>query len=128
MTPIDVSARSQIPRSAMVDKLEMARAIRTAAVSAAFEAVPRELFVPEIAARDGLDAGYEPASALITARDERGTLISSSSAPSIMAPMQEQLELREGLRVLEVGAGTGDGHEGWPKGSRYLSRKNCSRN
>ncbi|MHB1510882.1 MAG: hypothetical protein ACYCST_16415 [Acidimicrobiales bacterium] len=40
----------------MVDKLEMARAIRTAAVSAAFEAVPRELFVPEIAARDGLDA------------------------------------------------------------------------
>jgi len=107
MTPIDVSARSQVPRRAMVDKLEMARAIRTAAVSAAFDAVPRELFVPEIAVRDGLDAVYEPASALVTARDERGTPISSSSAPSIMAPMLEQLELREGLCVLEVGAGTG---------------------
>ncbi|MHB1510883.1 MAG: hypothetical protein ACYCST_16410 [Acidimicrobiales bacterium] len=22
---------------------------------------------------------------------------------------------------------TGDGHEGWPKGPRYLGRKNCSR-
>src|SRR5262245_9346800 len=33
--------------------------------------------------------------------------ISSSSQPSLMAEMLEDLQLRPGLRVLEVGAGTG---------------------
>ena len=33
--------------------------------------------------------------------------ISSSSAPAIMAPMLEALQLDPGHRVLEIGAGTG---------------------
>lgn len=44
--------------------------------------------------------------ALVTRRtDERAT--SSTSQPSLMAHMLDQLDLREGMCVLEVGAGTG---------------------
>jgi protein-L-isoaspartate(D-aspartate) O-methyltransferase len=75
-------------------------------VREAFLAVPREAFVPEVAAR-GLDAVYKPSDALVTKTDGRGMAISSSSAPAIMAPMLENLALEPGHRVLEIGAGTG---------------------
>ncbi|MHB1535115.1 MAG: methyltransferase domain-containing protein [Acidimicrobiales bacterium] len=94
-------------RHAMVDDLLASGAIRTETVRQAFEAVARELFVSEIAARDGVAAVYRPEVALVTARDERGQPLSSSSAPAIMAPMLEALELQKGLRVLEIGTGTG---------------------
>jgi protein-L-isoaspartate(D-aspartate) O-methyltransferase len=63
--------------------------------------------VPEISERDGLEAVYRPEVALVTARDRAGAALSSSSAPAVVASMLEALELRPGLRVLEVGAGTG---------------------
>lgn len=77
-----------------------------AAVRKAFLAVPRERFVAEAAARDGLEAVYRN-QVILTTRDERGMYTSSSSQPSMMALMLERLELCEGQRVLEVGAGTG---------------------
>jgi protein-L-isoaspartate O-methyltransferase len=43
----------------------------------------------------------------VTKRDEAGQPISSSSQPAIMAIMLDQLDLAPGLRVLEIGAGTG---------------------
>ncbi|NBE94758.1 MULTISPECIES: methyltransferase, FxLD system [unclassified Nonomuraea] len=71
-------------------------------VAAAMRAVPRHLFVPgvgpEVAYRD------EP---IVTKHDEHGTPISSSSQPAIMAAMLDQLDVRPGHRVLEIGAGTG---------------------
>jgi protein-L-isoaspartate(D-aspartate) O-methyltransferase len=68
--------------------------------------VPRELFLPEVAAHEGLDAVYRD-EAIITKRNAQGVPLSSSSQPAIMAHMLEQLQLEEGMRVLEIGAGTG---------------------
>lgn len=68
----------------------------------AFLAVPRERFLPGLP----LEQVYAD-DAIVTKRDEQGTPISSSSQPKIMALMLERLALGPGLRVLEVGAGTG---------------------
>jgi protein-L-isoaspartate(D-aspartate) O-methyltransferase len=94
-------------RRELVAALERAGAVRSTPVRRAFQAVPREVFVPEIVARDGLPAIYRPDLALATALDRRGRAISSSSAPTIMGFMLEALQLSPGHRVLEVGAGTG---------------------
>ena len=103
-----ISAKSSVRlRREMVAGLEANGAIRSKPVRQAFLAVAREQFVPELAARDGLAAIYRPEVALITATDDRGVAISSSSAPAIMAPMLEALRLEPGQRVLEIGAGTG---------------------
>lgn len=72
----------------MIESLDRMGAIRSRSVRRVFQSVPRELFVPEIAARDGLAAIYRPEVALATATDSRGTPISSSSAPVIMALMR----------------------------------------
>ena len=91
----------------MVTELQQTKAIVSEPVRRAFLGVPREAFVPEVAAAEGLESVYRADAALITATDRRGAPISSSSAPSIMAPMLEALTLTPALRVLEVGAGTG---------------------
>lgn len=93
-------------RRELVERLERDGSLTDAAVRKAFLAVPRERFVPETVARDGLEAVYRN-QVILTTRDERGMWTSSSSQPSIMASMLERLELCEGQRVLEVGAGTG---------------------
>ena len=67
----------------------------------AFERVPRHLFLPKVS----LDAAY--ADDAIVTHDEGGVPTSSSSQPSLMARMLEQLQLQAGDRVLEIGAGTG---------------------
>ncbi|MEU9834529.1 methyltransferase, FxLD system [Streptosporangium sp. NPDC048047] len=71
-------------------------------VAGALRAVPRHLFLPgvppETAYRD---------EAIVTRRDAEGRPVSSSSQPTIMAVMLEQLGMEPGHRVLEVGAGTG---------------------
>ena len=72
----------------------------------AFLEVPRELFVPEYAAEQGLAAVYRDES-ILTKRNPSGVALSSSSQPAIMALMLEQLQLEQGMKVLEVGAGTG---------------------
>lgn len=77
-----------------------------ARLAAAFLAVPRERFLPEHAARDGLEAIYANR-AIPTKLDRSGAPVSSSSQPSIMALMLGLLDMRPGQRVLEVGAGTG---------------------
>jgi protein-L-isoaspartate(D-aspartate) O-methyltransferase len=85
-------------------------------LAAAFASVPREAFVPEgFQRRDG--SWVRPADpdflslvyrddVLITKVDGR-VPISSSSQPSLMALMILALRVTPGLRVLEIGAGTG---------------------
>jgi protein-L-isoaspartate(D-aspartate) O-methyltransferase len=94
---IDISALHQ----ALVDELKHKGYLYTSPVEAAFRAVPRHLFLPDVAP----DEVYRDQS-IPTKRLDNGT-VSSSSQPAIMAVMLDQLELQPGQRVLEIGAGTG---------------------
>lgn len=99
------SRTSEALRAALVRELVRRRAIRSDRVEQAFLAVPREVFVPETAAVEGLERVYrdEP----IVTKWENGAAASSSSQPALMAAMLEALDVQPGHRVLEVGAGTG---------------------
>lgn len=93
-------------RAELVERLEAGRALQTPEVRAAFLRVPREAFVPEVAAAEGLAAVYGDVP-LPTKRDARGAPVSSSSQPAVMAVMLEMLSARPGHQVLEIGTGTG---------------------
>ena len=95
--------------------------VRSAGVERAFRAVPRHWFVEGfwVAGREAAyDVGVDSPStealkvvysdeALITRRDAKGDPTSSASQPAVVAMMLEALDLKPGLRVLEIGAGTG---------------------
>lgn len=101
-----VRAQSSKLRQELVRALEDEGWIRSAPVRNALLEVPRELFVPDFAEAHGLAAVYRD-EAILTKQDIHGVPLSSSSQPAIMASMLEQLRLEEGMRVLEIGAGTG---------------------
>ncbi|MGH3827543.1 MAG: methyltransferase, FxLD system, partial [Pseudonocardiaceae bacterium] len=69
-------------------------------VEAALRTVPRHLFTPEVP----LEQAYADRS-IVTKRTERGSPISSVSAPHIQAMMLGQLQVAPGQRVLEIGSG-----------------------
>lgn len=97
-----VAADLQQLRNHLVDDLQVSGHVMSEQVASAFRKVPRHVFVPgvdtELAYRD---------LPLSIKSDEQGVPISSSSQPAIMARMLEQLEVRPGHRVLEIGAGSG---------------------
>jgi protein-L-isoaspartate(D-aspartate) O-methyltransferase len=82
-----------IRRGGHAESAEVARAMRT---------VPRHRFVPLA----GIEEAYADIS-VITKTDADGTALSCASTPSIVAMMLDQLDVRPGMRVLEIGAGTG---------------------
>jgi protein-L-isoaspartate(D-aspartate) O-methyltransferase len=100
--------------------LREAGAIRSDAVEDAFATVARHRCMPqfrygpktitvtqdELPGSEILDLVYSHAS-LLTSTGQDGGPPSSSSAPTLMARMLEALDLHPGLRVLEIGAGTG---------------------
>ena len=88
-------------RNALVDTLVESGAIGSPATERAFRSVPRHLFVPEAEIVDT----YTDRPIFLRWEGERPT--SSSSQPTMMAIMIEQLQLEPGMRVLEVGAGSG---------------------
>lgn len=92
-------------RRALVDALVASGAACSPSLCRAFLEVPRENFVPEIAAARGLEAIYTDGP--LTVRELDGVATSSSSQPTVMAQMLEALKVRPGQRVLEVGLGTG---------------------
>jgi protein-L-isoaspartate(D-aspartate) O-methyltransferase len=87
--------------AALVDHLKASGVLRSPAIEAAFRAVPRHHFLPGMP----LEEVYRDEAIATKQRD--GIRLSSSSQPSIMAAMLEQLAPEPGQRVLEIGAGTG---------------------
>ncbi|MFF1717270.1 methyltransferase, FxLD system [Streptomyces sp. NPDC058268] len=77
--------------------------IRTPAVEEAMRAVARHHFVPEAS----LEQAYAVYDIVIIKADVRGRVLSSASAPHVVAAQLEQAQVRRGDTVLEVGAGTG---------------------
>lgn len=89
-------------RDQLVDGLVMSGRIHNPRLAAAFGAVPREVFVPNVE----LSQAYRD-EAIVTRWDGEGRPLSSSSQPAMMATMLEQLGVEPGHRVLEIGTGTG---------------------
>lgn len=89
-------------RRALVNSLKQRGELNDPRVEAAFVAVPRHAFLPELP----LEQSYAD-EAVPVKRDADGTVVSSASQPSMMAMMLRQLQLRPGDNVLEIGTGTG---------------------
>jgi protein-L-isoaspartate(D-aspartate) O-methyltransferase len=98
----EAAERAGALRGQLTDQLLAEGRIGTEPVAAAFRAVPRHHFLPGV----DLDVAYAD-DAVVTKWSPDGRPVSSSSQPAIMALMLEQLGLRPGHRVLEIGAGTG---------------------
>ncbi|MEU3185727.1 methyltransferase domain-containing protein [Streptomyces sp. NPDC006923] len=111
-------------RAALVREIAASGALEDPAWLAAFEEVPRHIFVPYyfVSRPGGYDRlwGGDPdpvrrrrwlrgayADGPLATRVRDGELISSSSQPSLMARMLAELDVRDGDRVLEIGAGSG---------------------
>ncbi len=89
-------------RARLVGELRGSGRLTSRTVEAAFLAVPRHVFLPEIVATEA----YQDEAFVIKTGDD-GMPVSSSSQPAIMAIMLEGLGLAPGHRVLEIGTGTG---------------------
>ncbi|MDJ1136609.1 methyltransferase domain-containing protein [Streptomyces iconiensis] len=118
-------AASSGPGHQLVREMVAGGGLRDPAWRAAFEEVPRELFVPffysavpggdyERLWRDDPDPGRRArwregvyTDQPLATRMRDGELLSSSSQPSLMALMLEYLDVRDGMDVLEIGTGPG---------------------
>jgi len=88
-------------RARLVARLREGGALHDEAVERALLRVPRHVFLPHIPP----ERAY--ADAAIPTHWENGVPVSSASQPAIVALMLEQMRLAPGMRVLEIGAGTG---------------------
>ena len=88
-------------RARLVDGLIASGVLHTPEVERALRIVPRHLFLPGVPLPDAY------ADIAIPTRWEDGIAVSSASQPAIVAIMLEQLQVAPGMRILEIGAGTG---------------------
>ena len=86
----------------MLDTMKADGVLESPGVEAAFKAVPRHLFLPGIP----LEEVYADR-AVGLKHDMGGLLVSSSSQPTMMAIMLEQMQLQPGANVLEIGTASG---------------------
>ncbi len=126
MVDVDKETSSEAQRRHLVDALREQGTIVSEPVAEAFLVVPREWFVPVFYEQERklghpwfpcTAALYEREEAwfeavyrdkpLITLVDDQNRAVSSSSAPTAMALMLEALAVQPGMRVLEIGTGSG---------------------
>ena len=88
-------------RQRLVEKLRQDGMLRDPIVERALLSVPRHLFVP------GASLEHAYSDNAIPTHEEDGIPISSASQPTVVAIMLQQLGVTTGMRVLEIGAGTG---------------------
>jgi len=86
----------------LVEQLRRKQLLTDTGVEMAFSAVPRHLFLPQFDPREV----YQDR-ALTLKTGSSGATLSSASQPTMMAIMLQQLDLRAGMNVLEVGAASG---------------------
>lgn len=98
----DNSKDSQHLWNEMLNSMRQNGAFISDGVESAFSAIPRHLFLPDMALED-----VYTDRALGVKTDASGLLTSSSSQPSMMAVMLNQLQLQAGDNVLEIGTATG---------------------
>ncbi len=85
----------------LVEELKSKGLVRSSQVESALRSVERHRFLPELS----VEQAYRDEAVPI--KWANGVPISGASAPAVVALMLEQLDLKPGHRVLEVGAGTG---------------------
>src|SRR5690606_2143908 len=88
-------------RHAMVDEIVSWQPL-SEPIAAVMRRVPRHLFVPQVSVGEAYSN-----STVVTRRDGDGVATSSSTGPGLMGVMLDRLGVDRGMRVLEVGAGTG---------------------
>lgn len=86
----------------LVEYLKSVGRLKNPLYEKAFLQVPRHIFLPDFAP----DRVYVD-EAIVTKLDSSGYAVSSSSQPSMMLQMFEQMQLGRGMNVLEIGTGTG---------------------
>ena len=99
--PDDDAMTPEWLRRRLVEQLRTQGALHDAAVERALLTVPRHLFLPD----SPLTEAY--ADIAVATHWEDGMAVSSASQPAIVAFMLEQSQVAPGMRVLEIGAGTG---------------------
>jgi protein-L-isoaspartate(D-aspartate) O-methyltransferase len=87
-------------RNALVDQLRDRGTLRSSQIEEAMRAVPRHLFLPEVSLPDAYAITQ-----IVTKTDAGGQALSSVSHPGVVAGMLEQLDVKPGHRVLEIGSG-----------------------
>lgn len=85
----------------LIDHLRLNDTLHDAEVERAMRIVPRHLFLPDFPPGDAY------ADIAVPTRWQGNLAVSSASQPAMVAIMLEQLTVSRGMRVLEVGAGTG---------------------
>ena len=107
-----LKVRHMMTGKALVQAMEQ-RHILPAAIREAFLAIDRGVFVPSYYQHQGTQWILQSAKTVVyenrplVIQVAHGLPSSSSSLPSLMATMLEALDLKAGLRVLEIGTGTG---------------------
>ncbi|MFC4337310.1 methyltransferase domain-containing protein [Salininema proteolyticum] len=103
MTATDTLDADRALRDGMVDRILDTNPDIDASVAEAMRAVPRHRFAPEAP----LEECYDGTRAVVTKRDDDGRMLSSVSAPWLVAHMLTHAGVEPGSTVLEIGAGQG---------------------